>query len=381
METERTLKALFGMDLKITQNPFFRKYLLPGIIFQSVVIAGGYGTGREIVEFFLSFGPGGGLLAMLISTVMWSVICAATFEFSRAFRAYEYRTFFKYLLGRLWFLFEILYIIYLMIILAVIASAAGHILEETLGWNYYVGVIGMMIGTGILVFMGSKTIENILSFWSLYLYVIFIVFVTLAFAGFGDKIIAGLEAWQVEDGWVVGGFQYAFYNMGVIPVVLFATRDIKTKKEAYWSGGLAGIIGMIPALMVYLSFIGQYPQIVGETVPANYMLVLFRSPLFQFAFQLMLFGTLIESSTGCLHAVNDRIDATFRQGELTMPRWLRPAVATLLLILGAAIAQFGLVNLIAQGYGTIAWGFMAVFIIPVLTIGVWKSYRMVKVEP
>ena len=42
--------------------PFFRKYLLPGFVFQSIVIGGGYGTGRELVEFFLKFGPLGGLL-------------------------------------------------------------------------------------------------------------------------------------------------------------------------------------------------------------------------------------------------------------------------------------------------------------------------------
>ena len=39
-------------------------YLLPGFIFQSVVIAGGYGTGRELVEFFLTQGPLGGLLGI-----------------------------------------------------------------------------------------------------------------------------------------------------------------------------------------------------------------------------------------------------------------------------------------------------------------------------
>ena len=47
------------------QASFFKKYLLPGFVFQSVVIAGGYGTGREIVEYFLSYGPLGGLLRML----------------------------------------------------------------------------------------------------------------------------------------------------------------------------------------------------------------------------------------------------------------------------------------------------------------------------
>ena len=40
---------------------FFKKHLLPGFIFQSVVIGGGYGTGRELVEFFLIEGSSWGI--------------------------------------------------------------------------------------------------------------------------------------------------------------------------------------------------------------------------------------------------------------------------------------------------------------------------------
>lgn len=39
--------------LVVFRSPFFRKYLLPGLVFQSLTIGGGYGTGRELVEFFL----------------------------------------------------------------------------------------------------------------------------------------------------------------------------------------------------------------------------------------------------------------------------------------------------------------------------------------
>ena len=47
------------------ESPRFKKYFLPGFVFQSMVIGGGYGTGRELVEFFLRYGPLGGLLGML----------------------------------------------------------------------------------------------------------------------------------------------------------------------------------------------------------------------------------------------------------------------------------------------------------------------------
>lgn len=31
----------------------FKRLFLPGLVFQSISIAGGYGTGRELAEFFL----------------------------------------------------------------------------------------------------------------------------------------------------------------------------------------------------------------------------------------------------------------------------------------------------------------------------------------
>ena len=38
----------------------------------------------------------------------------------------------------------------------------------------------------------------------------------------------------------------------------------------------------------------------------------------------------------------------------------------------ATSVTFGLIPLIAKGYGTICWGFLILFAIPVLTIGIYK---------
>ena len=57
----------------------FVKYLIPGFIFQSVVIGGGYGTGAEIAQYFGVNGLVGGLLGMCVTLVVWSVLCAVTF--------------------------------------------------------------------------------------------------------------------------------------------------------------------------------------------------------------------------------------------------------------------------------------------------------------
>ena len=63
-------------------NSWFKKYLLPGFIFQSLVIGGGYGTGRELVEFFLLLGPKNGILGMIVSRIFW---CGFRKDFSSKF--------------------------------------------------------------------------------------------------------------------------------------------------------------------------------------------------------------------------------------------------------------------------------------------------------
>ncbi len=354
-------------------SPFFRKYLLPGLVFQSVVIAGGYGTGRELVEFFLSYGPRGGLLAMLlVSTVIWSAVCAASYEFARVFKSYDYRSFFTHLLGKGWPLFEICYFALLLIILAVIAAAAGSILEETFRLPYLVGVLGMMSAVGYLVFRGSATIEKVLAGWSFVLYSIYVVLFVWSISQFGGAIAAALGEGIKESGWVIGGVRYAAYNLAIIPAVLFAVRHTETRKEAVSAGLLTGPIAMVPALLFYIAMSGQYPEILDRSIPANYMLELLGSRTFQIMFQVVLFGTLIETGTGLIHAVNERIQSVYADKRLPMPAILRPATAIGLLVAGALLAQVGLIDLIAKGYGTLTWLFLFIFVIPVLTLGIWK---------
>ncbi|MGI6574821.1 MAG: hypothetical protein ACOX3A_02950, partial [bacterium] len=73
-----------------------------------------------------------------------------------------------------------------------------------------------------------------------------------------------------------------------------------------------------------------------------------------------------------IHAVNERIQSVYDEQRREMATWIRPAVAVVLLVFSAGLATFGLVDLIAKGYGTICWGFFVVHIIPIITIGVVK---------
>jgi uncharacterized membrane protein YkvI len=344
--------------------------MLPGIVFQSVVIAGGYGTGRELAEFFLGYGPRNGLLGMvLVSTVAWSLVCAVSFEFARRTGAQDYRAFFRALLGRGWVLYEVCYFGLLAIVMAVVASAAGTILQETFGLPYALGVGGIVVSIGFLVFYGSKVVERALAGWSGVLYAVYIVLFTWSFFRFGPQIVEALRLPAAEPGWPVGGLRYAAYNVALVPALLFSTRHLRTQRDALTAGLLAGPIAMIPAILFFTVMAAHYPEIADRAVPANHVLEALGSRGFQVVFQIVLFGTLVETGTGMIHGLNERIGHTFEESGREMPAIMRPAVAVVLLATGAALAQFGLIDLIARGYGTLTWAFWLVYLLPLFTIG------------
>jgi uncharacterized membrane protein YkvI len=158
----------------------------------------------------------------------------------------------------------------------------------------------------------------------------------------------------------------------VIPPVLATLRLHETRRETLIAGALTGPIAMIPGILFFLPMIGMYPGIMDAEVPSTILLETLGSRGFQIGFQVVLFGTLIETGAGLIHAVNERISGLQSDREGEMAKWVRPVVAIVLLGLGTAISSFGLTGLIAKGYGTMTVGFIVVYVIPVLTIGVWK---------
>ena len=213
------------------KSNWFQIYLVPGIVFQSMVIAGGYGTGRELVEYFLQFGPKAGLLGLLgVSMAVWSGLCALTFCFARRFAAYDYKSLFSRLLGRAWPVYEACYFAMILLILAVIASASGETLRALFNLPYGIGVALMMGAVALLVYAGAQAIERFLSGWSFVLYGVYILFVVLCLTRFGSSAVQAISEPIQGSGWAMGGLKYAWYNLGIIPAVLFTVRHQQNDK-------------------------------------------------------------------------------------------------------------------------------------------------------
>jgi uncharacterized membrane protein YkvI len=358
-------------------DTFFKRVLLPGFILQSVLIGGGYATGRELVEFFLSSGALGGLLGILVATAVFSLICMVSFELARVTSSYSYRSFFKQLLGRGWFLYELAYFALGILVLAVIGSAAGSIVAEHLGLDQNIGTLALMVAICALVAWGTKAIEKVLAGWSFLLYATYGVFVYMYLSENGSELGTQLFGGAIESNWFINAIKYVGYNVAALPLILFCVRHMSSRKDAMLAGVFAGPLAMIPAVLFYLAMVASSDQILSAAVPSDFMMQKLNSPWLQAVFYVVLFGTFVETGTAFIHAMNERISEAFAENDRTMPTKLRAGIAAVVLIASMYLAgSVGLIGLIGSGYGTLTWVFVAVFMLPVLTWGVYRIFKM-----
>ena len=353
---------------------WFQRFLLPGFAFKAVVIGGGYATGRELAEFFLPSGPRGGLAGMVLATLLWSAICAVTFTFAHATRAYDYRAFFRALLGRGWVLFEIAYLLLVVLILSVFGAAAGAIGAAVLDAPPIAGTLALAAGIALFATWGTAAVEQLFKWVTVLLYGTYALFFVLAFSSFGQRIAAEFATAVPAHGWALGGLTYASYNVVGAVVILPVLRHLTTRRDAVLAGLVAGPLAMLPALLFFTCMIAFYPGIEQETLPSDFMLQQLHVPLFHLLFQLMIFAALLESGTGLVHAINERVAAAWRwRRGVELTAGVRAGLAAVLLVGCMIVAdRFGLVGLIAGGYRLLAWTLLTIYIVPLMTWGLWR---------
>ena len=355
---------------------FLKIYVLPGAVLQSVIIGGGYGTGRELVEFFTRHGIGNGLLGQMLATVLMSVVFALTLAIAVRYQTYDYRSFFKLLLGRSWFLFEILLILLILLVLAVIGSAAGGILNDNLGLPERAGAIVMLIAVAILTFFGREWVTRFLASWSVLLYLVFIVYFVVVISGLEPADWEGKLDWTVESSWMISSLQYALYNITGVPIILYAARAIETQRQAISSGLIGGLIAMFPAILFHMSFVGAYPEILQEALPVYAIFASLSMPVLYACYLVILFGTFIETGAGDMQGIVERLDTWWSERTgAKLKRAHHAMFAVCAMGIAGILSEFGIVDLIAEGYGTIAWGFLFVYLIPLFTVGLYRLRR------
>lgn len=351
---------------------FFRIYLVPGIIFQSVLIGGGYGTGREIVQYFGSYGAGG-LWGLIVTFIFFGIVLCLSFEFARMAKAYDYRSWIKGMLGPAWPLYDILYFFMAILVIAVITAAAASIMQEQAGIPFFIAAAIVIVIVGLLMFYGRRTIEGYKTIITIGLYLVFVSLFITVLSQKTPEISATIAEGPVEPGWALSGFIYAMYNLVCVVPVLWFCDVFETRKHAITSGIVASILAIIPAFLTLLSTLAFYPDIIPIDVPWTYIISELGITTLLYIYFIVIAFTLIETSTGMVIGFVQRINGHL--AELNKPQLnprQRSLGSVLVLIAAMLLAQVGIIDLVAVGYTAMGYGFLVLHALPVVTIGLYK---------
>lgn len=371
---------------RLVHGPF-GKIVLPAIILQSVLIGGGYATGREIVAYGAKYGSAG-WLAVVAIWLGFTVMAVLTFELARTFRVYDYKNFIKQLIGRIWPLFDLLFLVMAVLVIAIMASAAGNIMEQTLGIPYLIGVGAVVVIVGVVSYVGESLIERFKTVGTTLLYLAYIVFGVIVLSATWSEIttvFATGNTSYVSDVGVLtvfkSGILYVGYNLVVYPAVFFALHRQETRRESLVSGVLAGTLMTLPFALTYVAFMGFYPSesVMGAAVPWLPVLNSVGGTALIAFYGIVMGWTLVETSVGLIHALIDRLDENIEdlavgplEDQSGLSKMQSGALAVGVLVGALLLSRVGIIALVSQGYTMMAYFFIVLFAIPLLTVGVLR---------
>lgn len=369
----------------ITETKWGR-ILIPAIVFQSVSIGGGFSTGREVVEYSARFGALGGV-SILTYFITLAVSGALIYEFSRQFQLYDYKSLMKNLIWKFWPIFEIVYIILAVVIIAVVVSAGGQLMNQILSIPVFTANILLIGFVFFVLYFGHEAVERFSVIGTIFIYTVYIsmfTFVLLNNGGQALEVVTSGNTAYVDNpnmGTIVeSALIYAGYSLiGFIPP-LFLLGRLENRFEAVTSGVLSAFLLAVPLGLTYLSLMAYYPDesVMGAAVPWLAILESGSSIL------LILYGiaigwTLTESGVGFVHSITDRIEENIKESS---HRYLadkdglssiqRGAAGLIILLSAIFLSRIGIIALVNKVYPILAVLFTAVLILPLLTVGLYR---------
>ncbi|MEM1863346.1 MAG: hypothetical protein QXN10_00370 [Desulfurococcaceae archaeon] len=352
---------------------------ITAIIIQSVWIGGGYGSGREVVEFIAKYGSLA-WISILVSAITLVIVLVPSLEIARVFKAYDYMTWSKQFLWKFWWLFDIAFIVLAWIVIAVVGAAAGYMLSDIAGIPFPVAAALTIIIVGLLHFFGRRVIEAYWIVGTIGLYIMYFIIWAYILSLKGgqalNNLMAGLHQGTASEA-AIDGFKYTLYNLCVVMPALQSIDRYRGKSESFIATLLSVILVYGAAIALWLCFMAFYPDVIGMTAPVYDILKAMGAGWALVVYVFWIFYTLIETALGMVYSIVRRVDAQLRLRGKLIDRKMEALLAVIILAVSIITAQAGLVALVARGYGTMAWVFFAVYFVPVVVIG---SIRLFKPE-
>jgi len=342
---------------------------------------GGFASGRQAVQFYNNFGWYA-VFTPLISVTIMAFVYYFAWDFTVVKKTYDYRSwaneYYKPYEKVFANLYEIMFNLILLTATAVAFATGGATLETTIGTPYILNTVFIAIAIFFLTIYGADLIRKAASYMGILIVLgLLMIYGTNLVSRFPQIIEIIKTAPSPQGFWPAlwNSIIYAGFQVTLIGAFVAVSDVLEDRKDALKATIYGFIINgglLLLASVVLMSF---YPDILPEKVPVIYILRHgVGSGWMEMLISLLILLGVISTGVNLIYGGAKRIMAFWPAQENTKNQRKRNIIASAVYVLITwSIALFGLIPLIAKGYGYIGYVSIFVIIIPVLFKGFFKK--------
>ena len=362
---------------KITPAP-----IIMGVAFVwfTTHFGGGFASGAQLYSYYLRYGIWCQIMPVL-AVAYNAFFFYYCLRYARKHEVYDYRSYNNSFYGKyapvFSNLFEFLYIVVMCVAPAVAFATGGATLNSVTGLPYLLCTLLIGIFIFIVAIFGTDLVRRVSSVLSIVIIVglvaVYIPNILANSAGIGESI-AAMKAAPVPFGKALySAFLYGTFQLCNVAVFVQHGRVFEKADDSGKSMLIGWIINSALMLVVVLGLLTVYanPDMSSASVPTLFMVqqgvgAAFLTPVISILIILGAVTTAVNMVAAMVRRIGNAIETP---EEKALTDQGRPILKTVLIALCCClvdfgIAQFGLLNLIAKAYSTIAYLAIPVILIP-----------------
>ena len=358
-------------------------YLSLALVWFTTHFGGGFASGRQVVEYFFGYGPVSILLPILSQGILALVFYAA-WKYAFDNKAFNYKvwtdSFFSPVEKVMSNVYEVLYNTTLITATAVAFATGGATMTTVFGTSYMLNTGLIASALLLLTIFGAKFVRRTAS-------VIAAVIVIGMFVIYVPNIIAGLPsitANLTQNTTVATGsgtfmdavmttLKYAGFQAVVMGAYIAHSNAIVNErdiKKAAITGFVLNSLMLVMTVLGLLIFLND--GILTDSVPTltvvtNGVGAAWMVPLVS----VMIILGAVSTGVNLIYGISNRIILYISRNDTSevskkKERPMSIVISSIYVLVTWSIAQFGLIPLVARGYGTIGYISIFALIIPII---------------
>jgi uncharacterized membrane protein YkvI len=344
---------------------------------------GGFASGRQLVDFFVAYGWYA-LFTPILSLAIVTAMLYYAWSFAVTYNTFDYRAW-----GNKYFqpfeavfsnAYEVMYILILLIASAVAFATGGTVMNQILGTPYITNTVIVAVFIFFLTIFGADMVRKAASTMA----VIIIAGMTIIYVGNlitnFPKLFEIIRTAPSPHGFtdaLWASLKYAGFQACAMGAYIAVADALKTREDAR-KASVWGFI--INAGILWLATAGvllHFPSILQEKVPVLYVAAHGGGGTFGTAIvSLLIFLAVISTGVSLIFGGARRIVALWgrtRGASVAGDRKVNIVASLIYVLITWGIALFGLIPLVAKGYGYMGTLSLPLLILPVIIIGLFRS--------